>query len=57
MAMYEELHRFDLSLKYAERYGHPEAVTLRENFFHWLVETHQEEKAGVYVSKLSTNSP
>ena len=45
MAMYEELHRFDLSLKYAERYGHPEAVTLRENFFHWLVETHQEEKA------------
>ena len=45
MAMYEELHRFDMSILLAERHRHPEAATLRENYYGWLLETKQEEKA------------
>lgn len=49
MAMYEELHRFDMSIQIAERCHHPEAATLRENYYGWLLETKQEEKAGGFA--------
>lgn len=45
MEMYQELHKWDESIKIAERKGHPQVKELKANYFQWLMETGQEEKA------------
>ena len=46
MEMYQELHRWDDTIAVAERKHHPEVENLRRNYFQWLLETGQEDKAG-----------
>ncbi|PIK55820.1 putative intraflagellar transport protein [Apostichopus japonicus] len=46
MEMYQELHKWDDAIAVAEAKGHPELETLRQNYYQWLMETGQEEKAG-----------
>lgn len=45
MAMYQELHRWDESIKIAEKKNHPDVKEFKENYFQWLLETNQEAKA------------
>jgi len=45
MAMYQELHRWDESIKIAEKKNHPDVREFKENYFQWLIETNQEAKA------------
>ncbi|XP_063612068.1 intraflagellar transport protein 172 homolog [Penaeus indicus] len=46
MEMYQELHKWDEAVQLAEVKGHPEVESLRRAHLQWLLETHQEEKAG-----------
>ncbi|EGF80053.1 hypothetical protein BATDEDRAFT_11418, partial [Batrachochytrium dendrobatidis JAM81] len=46
MNMYQEIHKWDLSIRVAEAKCHPELDTLKRNYFQWLIESNQEEKAG-----------
>jgi intraflagellar transport protein 172 len=46
MAMYQELHRYDESIKLAERKNHPNVLQLKNHYLQWLLSTQQEEKAG-----------
>ncbi|KAI9201990.1 uncharacterized protein BJ171DRAFT_584638 [Polychytrium aggregatum] len=46
MEMYQDMHKWDLSIKVAEAKNHPELETLRRNYFSWLLESNQEDKAG-----------
>ncbi|KAJ3290304.1 hypothetical protein HK104_006864 [Borealophlyctis nickersoniae] len=46
MQMYQEMHKRNLSIKVAESKNHPELETLKRNYFGWLVESGQEDKAG-----------
>ena len=46
MEMYQELHKWDDALRVAENKNHPELEVLRRNYFQWLTDTQQEEKAG-----------
>ena len=43
--MYQEVHRWDESLKLAERVGVHDLPELEENYFQWLLESGQEAKA------------
>ena len=43
--MYQELHKWEESIQVAETKQHPEVATLKANYFQWLAETGQEEKA------------
>jgi len=45
MAMYQELHRWDESIKIAEKNNHRDVNEFKENYFQWLLETNQEAKA------------
>jgi len=45
MAMYQELHRWDESIKIAEKFKHQQVVEFKDNYFTWLLETNQEAKA------------
>mmetsp|Transcript_30644 Transcript_30644/g.27829 ORF Transcript_30644/g.27829 Transcript_30644/m.27829 type:complete len:722 (+) Transcript_30644:437-2602(+) len=45
MEMYQELHKWDDSIKIAEKKNHPDVKDLKNNYFEWLLETNQEEKA------------
>ena len=45
MEMYQELHKWEESIAVAEQRLHPEVATLKANYFTWLTETGQEEKA------------
>mgnify|MGYP002044725297 CR=1 FL=1 len=45
--MYQELHKWEESIQVAETKQHPEVATLKANYFQWLAETGQEEKAAV----------
>jgi intraflagellar transport protein 172 len=45
MAMYQELHRWDESIKIAEKNNPPAVREFKENYFQWLLETNQEAKA------------
>lgn len=45
MDMYQELHKWDESIKIAEKKKHPDVADLKENYFEWLLKTGQEEKA------------
>ncbi|MEQ2313666.1 hypothetical protein AMECASPLE_004402, partial [Ameca splendens] len=44
--MYQELHMWDDCIAVAEAKNHPELNTLRGNYYQWLTETGQDEKAG-----------
>ncbi|XP_037837544.1 intraflagellar transport protein 172 homolog [Kryptolebias marmoratus] len=44
--MYQELHMWDDCIAVAEAKGHPELNSLRGNYYQWLTETGQDEKAG-----------
>ncbi|XP_061900790.1 intraflagellar transport protein 172 homolog isoform X2 [Entelurus aequoreus] len=44
--MYQELHMWDKCIAVAEAKGHPELETLRGNYYQWLTDTSQHEKAG-----------
>ncbi|KAI9137410.1 hypothetical protein BKA69DRAFT_1032603 [Paraphysoderma sedebokerense] len=46
MEMYQEIHKWDLSIKVAEAASHPEVENLRLNYFQWLIESGQIDKAG-----------
>ncbi|KAL7748888.1 hypothetical protein RI367_005801 [Sorochytrium milnesiophthora] len=46
MDMYQEMHKWDLSIRVAEMANHAEVENLRKNYFQWLIESGQEDKAG-----------
>eukprot|EP00927_Polykrikos_kofoidii_P024133 TRINITY_DN22013_c0_g1_i2.p1 TRINITY_DN22013_c0_g1~~TRINITY_DN22013_c0_g1_i2.p1 ORF type:complete len:1608 (-),score=419.80 TRINITY_DN22013_c0_g1_i2:44-4867(-) len=46
LAMYQELHKYDESIKLAERKNHPKVMQLKNFYLQWLLSTQQEEKAG-----------
>lgn len=39
MEMYQELHKWDESIKIAERKHHPQVKELKLNYYQWLMET------------------
>ncbi len=43
--MYQELHKWDESIKIAEKKNHPDVADLKANYYQWLLDTNQEEKA------------
>lgn len=43
--MYQELHKWEESIKIAEKKKHPDVAELKESYFEWLLTTGQEEKA------------
>ncbi|KAJ3273642.1 hypothetical protein HDV01_004251 [Terramyces sp. JEL0728] len=47
MEMYQEMHKWDMSIKVAELKNHPELDTLKKNYFQWLIDSGQEEKAAL----------
>eukprot|EP00929_Paragymnodinium_shiwhaense_P046200 TRINITY_DN2351_c0_g3_i1.p1 TRINITY_DN2351_c0_g3~~TRINITY_DN2351_c0_g3_i1.p1 ORF type:complete len:1765 (+),score=574.01 TRINITY_DN2351_c0_g3_i1:160-5454(+) len=47
LAMYQELHKYDESIRLAERKNHPKAAQLKQFYLQWLQTTQQEEKAGM----------
>ena len=60
MEMYQELHKWDESIKIAEKKNHPEVKELKINYFNWLLESGQEakaaevrEKEGDYMSAIN----
>ncbi|XP_050690071.1 intraflagellar transport protein 172 homolog [Eriocheir sinensis] len=46
MEMYQELHKWDEAVQLAEIKGHPDVESLRRAHTQWLLDTHQEERAG-----------
>ncbi|KAJ3125766.1 hypothetical protein HK098_008226 [Nowakowskiella sp. JEL0407] len=46
MSIYQEIHKWDLSIKVAESRNHPELANLKHNYMQWLMESGQEDKAG-----------
>lgn len=46
LAMYQELHKYDESIRLAERKNHPKVSHLKNFYLQWLLSTQQEEKAG-----------
>lgn len=60
MAMYQELHKWDESIKIAEKKNHPDVKEFKENYYTWLLQTNQEakaaevkEKEGDYITAIS----
>ena len=60
MAMYQEVHRWDESIKLAERMKHQDAQEYLDNYYGWLLSTNQEpkaaeikERAGDYVTAIN----
>lgn len=60
MAMYQELHKWDESIKIAEKKNHPDVKEFKENYYTWLLQTNQEakaaevkEKEGEYVTAIN----
>ena len=47
MEMYQEVHKWDLSIRVAEAKNHPDLESLQRNYFQWLIDSGQEEKAAV----------
>ena len=45
--MYQSLHMWDEALNLAEAKAHPQLDSLKESYNHWLMDTNQEEKAGL----------
>merc|ERR1719181_348821 len=46
LRMYQELHKYDESIRLAERKNHPKVMHLKNFYLQWLLSTQQEEKAG-----------
>lgn len=46
MKMYQELHKWNLSVKVAEARNHPDLENLKRNYMQWLTDSGQEDKAG-----------
>lgn len=46
VAMHQQLHRYDDAIAVAEAHGKPEAESMRHQYFQYLVDSGQEEKAG-----------
>lgn len=44
--MYQEMHKWNLSIKVAETKNHPELETLKKNYYAWLIDSGQEDRAG-----------
>lgn len=60
MAMYQEVHRWDESIKLAERMKHQDASEYLDNYYGWLLSTNQEpkaaeikERAGDYITAIN----
>lgn len=60
MAMYQEVHRWDESIKLAERCKHQDAKEYFDNYYGWLLSTNQEpkaaeikERAGDYITAIN----
>merc|ERR1719502_698098 len=51
MEMYQELHKWEESISVAEQRQHPEVATLKSNYFKWLTQTGQEEKAAEQMER------
>ena len=51
MAMYQELHKWDESIKIAEKKNHPDVKEFKENYYTWLLQTNQEAKAAEVKEK------
>lgn len=51
MTMYQELHRWDESIKIAELKQHPNVRDFKENYYEWLLDTNQEAKAAEVKEK------
>lgn len=49
--MYQEIHKWEDSLRIAEKMRTEEYGELKEKYFNWLLETNQEEKAGEIMEK------
>uniref|UniRef100_A0A7S3QV19 Intraflagellar transport protein 172 homolog n=1 Tax=Dunaliella tertiolecta TaxID=3047 RepID=A0A7S3QV19_DUNTE len=47
IAMYQDIHKWDDAIRVASSNKHPEADALKGKHYKWLLETGQEEKAGV----------
>eukprot|EP00698_Gefionella_okellyi_P025059 TRINITY_DN9055_c0_g1_i1.p1 TRINITY_DN9055_c0_g1~~TRINITY_DN9055_c0_g1_i1.p1 ORF type:complete len:1722 (-),score=456.28 TRINITY_DN9055_c0_g1_i1:33-5198(-) len=45
MNMYQEMHMFDDALRIAAARGHPELDGLKQSYFDYLLQSHQEDKA------------
>eukprot|EP00736_Rhodelphis_marinus_P012459 Rmarinus@m.5702 len=45
MEMYQELHKWDDAIRRAEQSHHPEVQQLKTNYYEWLIDSGQEEKA------------
>lgn len=39
MDMYQELHKWDQSIRIAEKVNHPELENYKENYYSWLMDT------------------
>jgi intraflagellar transport protein 172 len=46
MDMYQDLHKWESSIRIAEQKNHPDIANLKQNYFQWLIDSGQEEKAG-----------
>ncbi|KAJ3413121.1 hypothetical protein HDV05_008517 [Chytridiales sp. JEL 0842] len=46
MEMYQEMHKWNQSIKVAEAKNHPDLDNLRRNYFQWLIDSGQEDRAG-----------
>jgi intraflagellar transport protein 172 len=60
MAMYQEVHKWDESIKLAERMKHQDAQEYLDNYYGWLLSTNQEpkaaeikERAGDYITAIN----
>eukprot|EP01022_Parablepharisma_sp_SALTPOND_P020315 TRINITY_DN365_c0_g1_i1.p1 TRINITY_DN365_c0_g1~~TRINITY_DN365_c0_g1_i1.p1 ORF type:complete len:1766 (-),score=259.62 TRINITY_DN365_c0_g1_i1:1103-6400(-) len=45
MEMYQELHKWDESIRLAEKKNHPDVKELKTSYIQWLLQTNQEAKA------------
>jgi len=45
MEMYQEVHKWDESIRIAVKKNHPDVRDYKANYFQWLMDTNQEEKA------------
>lgn len=45
MEMYQQMHKWDQSISVAEATNHPDLDTLKQNYFQWLLDSGQEERA------------
>lgn len=47
ITMYQESHKWEDAIRVAESTKHPDAESLRQRYYKWLLETGQEEMAGL----------